>query len=287
MEQAYVIHSWPSVQKQVNADIKIFNFVLNFLDAPISTKVCNGSTVDTTLDCGLRGPPWFKSWKGANILWGSINCTGLTELSSYGGSTLGTRAAEHEGCNWGMQVESWLMVAASSCVWPHIQWHHLAYAKDIKSIQFHDYIVIMASYITWVTISYITRVTISYITWVTISYITWVTISYITWVTISYITWVTISYITWVTNRDFLNDWQEDESSTTGELITEQEVKIAIEQMKKGKQQVHQGVTAKMLQSAGEVGIRWVTEICNAMLKKGKVPRGLGTYQIDQNALRM
>ena len=38
-------------------------------------------------------------------------------------------------------------------------------------------------------------------------------------------------------NRDFLNDWQEDGRSTAeaGELIMEQEVKIAIKQMKKGK----------------------------------------------------
>ena len=27
-----------------------------------------------------------------------------------------------------------------------------------------------------------------------------------------------------------------------------------------------------MLQAAGEAGIRWVTEICNAILKEGKVP---------------
>ena len=30
-----------------------------------------------------------------------------------------------------------------------------------------------------------------------------------------------------------------------------------------------------MLQAAGEAGIRWVTEICNAILKEGKVPEDL------------
>ena len=25
-----------------------------------------------------------------------------------------------------------------SCFWPHLQWHHLAYATEIKSIQLHD-----------------------------------------------------------------------------------------------------------------------------------------------------
>ena len=34
----------------------------------------------------------------------SITAQGLPEPSSLRGSTLGTRAAEHEGCNWGMQV---------------------------------------------------------------------------------------------------------------------------------------------------------------------------------------
>ena len=61
-------------------------------------------------------------------------------------------------------------------------------------------------------------------------------------------------------NRDFLKDWQEDESSTaeSAELITEQEVKLAIKQMKKGKAAGPSGVTAEMLQAAGEAGIRWV-----------------------------
>ena len=39
--------------------------------------VCSGSIMVTTLDCGSRGF-WFESRLGANILWGSIDCTGLT-----------------------------------------------------------------------------------------------------------------------------------------------------------------------------------------------------------------
>ena len=61
-------------------------------------------------------------------------------------------------------------------------------------------------------------------------------------------------------------------SAESAELITEQEVKLAIKQMKKGKAAGPSGVTAEMLQAAGEAGIRWVTEICNAILKEGKVP---------------
>ena len=48
---------------------------------------------------------------GSNPEWGliyyeaSITAQGLPEPSSLRGSTLGTRAAEHKGCNWGIQVD--------------------------------------------------------------------------------------------------------------------------------------------------------------------------------------
>ena len=75
-------------------------------------------------------------------------------------------------------------------------------------------------------------------------------------------------------NRDFLKDLREEGSSSDGpvETITEEEVRTAIKQMKKGKAAGPSGVTVEMLQAAGEPGIRWVTEICNAILKEGKVP---------------
>ena len=47
-------------------------------------------------------------------------------------------------------------------------------------------------------------------------------------------------------------------------------------QMKKGKAAGPSGVTAEMLQAAGEAGIRWVTEICNAILKEGRQFRRTG-----------
>ena len=43
-----------------------------------------------------RGPIYYKA---------SIHAQGLPEPSSLRGSTLGTKAAEHKGCNWGMQVD--------------------------------------------------------------------------------------------------------------------------------------------------------------------------------------
>ena len=54
----------------------------------------------------------FESGRpGSNPEWGpicykaSINAQGLPEPSSLRGSTLGTRTAEHKGCNWGMQAD--------------------------------------------------------------------------------------------------------------------------------------------------------------------------------------
>ena len=66
--------------------------------------VCSGSVVVTAYDLESGRP-------GSNAEWGliyykaSITAQGLPEPSSLWGSTLGTRAAEHEDCNWGMQVD--------------------------------------------------------------------------------------------------------------------------------------------------------------------------------------
>ena len=38
----------------------------------------------------------------------SITAQGIPEPSFLRGSTLGTRAAKHKGCNWGMQIDWWL-----------------------------------------------------------------------------------------------------------------------------------------------------------------------------------
>ena len=60
--------------------------------------VCSGSVVVTAYDSESDRP-------GSNPEWGliyyeaSITAQGLPELSSLRGSTLGTRAAEHKGCN--------------------------------------------------------------------------------------------------------------------------------------------------------------------------------------------
>ena len=107
--------------------VPMFPCINNFL----ITRVCSSSVVVTAYD--------FKSdHRGSNIEWGliyykaSITAQGLPEPSSLRGSTLGTRAAEHEGCNWGMQVDWWLQ-PKKSCVRPHLK----AYATKIKSTQLH------------------------------------------------------------------------------------------------------------------------------------------------------
>ena len=85
--------------------------------------VCSGSVVVTAYD--------FESGRpGSNPEWGliyykaSITAQGLPEPSSLRGSTLGTRAAEHKGCNWGMQIDWWLQPrAVFNHTFSGIIWH--------------------------------------------------------------------------------------------------------------------------------------------------------------------
>ena len=56
------------------------------------------------------------------------------------------------------------------------------------------------------------------------------------------------------------------------ELITESEVKLAIQQAKNGKAVGPSGVASDMLKAAGEAGVRWVTDLCNAIVKEGVIP---------------
>ena len=102
--------------------------------------MCSGSVVVTAYDFESGHP-------GSNPEWGliyykaSITAQGLLEPSSLRGSTLGTRAAEHKGCNSVSGACKLIDGCSLSCVRPHLQWHHMAYATEIKSIQLHDSIV--------------------------------------------------------------------------------------------------------------------------------------------------
>ena len=59
--------------------------------------------------------------------------------------------------------------------------------------------------------------------------------------------------------------------------ISEEEVEAAIGKMKLGKAGGPSGVVADMLKAAGDEGTRWMTELCNAVIKEGKIQRiGVG-----------
>jgi hypothetical protein len=61
-------------------------------------------------------------------------------------------------------------------------------------------------------------------------------------------------------------------TSGPGEKITVAEVQAAIKKMKSNKAAGPSGVVADMLKAAGEVGTLWVTDVCNAVVREGKIP---------------
>ena len=50
------------------------------------------------------------------------------------------------------------------------------------------------------------------------------------------------------------------------------EVRAAICKMKKGKAVGPSGIGAEMLSAAGEAGVSWVTDLCNVIVKEGRIP---------------
>ena len=62
--------------------------------------------------------------------------------------------------------------------------------------------------------------------------------------------------------------------STSGpcEEITIAEVEAAIKKMKRSKAAGPSGVVADMLKAAGDAGTIWVTELCNAVVREGRIP---------------
>ena len=72
-----------------------------------------------------------------DLIWGliyykaPITVQGIPEPSSLQGNTLGTRAAEHKGCNWACKLTDGCSL--KSCVRPHL----LAYATEVNSTQLH------------------------------------------------------------------------------------------------------------------------------------------------------
>jgi len=79
-----------------------------------------------------------------------------------------------------------------------------------------------------------------------------------------------------ISNEEF--DWSRENLSggdvVSGpcERITTAEVRQAIFKMKNNKAAGPSGVVADMIKAAGEGGVRWITDICNLVIKEGRVP---------------
>jgi len=60
--------------------------------------------------------------------------------------------------------------------------------------------------------------------------------------------------------------------SCKGEEITVEEVQSAIKKMRYNNTAGSSGVVADMLKAAGDTGTRWITNICNRVIKEGRIP---------------
>jgi hypothetical protein len=71
-------------------------------------------------------------------------------------------------------------------------------------------------------------------------------------------------------NRDSLDS--VDAVSGPAELLSVGEIKVAIAKAKSNKAAGPSGVVTEMLKVSEEVGVQWVTDVCNAVVRDGKVP---------------
>ena len=63
-----------------------------------------------------------------------------------------------------------------------------------------------------------------------------------------------------------------EEASVDEREISVSEVRLAIAKAKSGKAACPSGVAADMLKAAGDAGVKWVTDICNEVVRSGVVP---------------
>ena len=63
-----------------------------------------------------------------------------------------------------------------------------------------------------------------------------------------------------------------EEASVDERLISVAEVKLAIAKSKSDKAAGPSGAAADMLKAAGDAGVKWVTDICNEVVRSGVVP---------------
>ena len=76
-------------------------------------------------------------------------------------------------------------------------------------------------------------------------------------------------------NKEF--EWNKDGLTAVdkvcgpAEIISRSEVKSAITKTKSGKAAGPSGVVAEMLRASGDVGVQWVTGLCNKIVQEGKI----------------
>src|SRR5207247_3057705 len=73
-------------------------------------------------------------------------------------------------------------------------------------------------------------------------------------------------------NIDSIDVMNREEASVDERLISVSKVRLAITKAKSGKATGRSGVAADMLKTAGEAGVKWVTDICNKVVRSGVVP---------------
>ena len=84
------------------------------------------------------------------------------------------------------------------------------------------------------------------------------------------------AYYDKLSNEEF--PWKKDSLTEVNagggvsEEFSVEEVKVAIKKMKNLKAAGPSGVVADMLKAAGDAGAVWVTEVCNAVVKEGRIP---------------
>ena len=84
------------------------------------------------------------------------------------------------------------------------------------------------------------------------------------------------NYFEKLLNEEF--EWDKADLSTADKVcgeadtITFSEVKSAIARTKSNKAAGPSGVVAEMLKASGDVGIQWVTDLCNKIVQEGKIP---------------
>ena len=72
-------------------------------------------------------------------------------------------------------------------------------------------------------------------------------------------------------NEEF--DWEAGlEVSGPLEAVTTEEVRAAIGKMKSDRGSGPSGLVADVLKAAGEVGVNWMTDVCNAVMTEGNIP---------------